>query len=729
MSRKEKRLCNSCSGRWDRLDFWHARPTAADESQRIWGGVYDQAFSDIKKARNCRLCRLIYKALIRSKGSSIMDDTRIYYSKFLFGDYKSRSTAPRDHGATCWLRRPRQSAWQRHFVNHLCVSTFPSSSKTERAYLEYIQGGTRLGEFSECLITLLQANEHDHNFLHGRQTGSTFETRLAKKWMEECDGKHGSECSGQSNPKQPRRVINIERRCIQYTPLPCSYIALSYRWPKSPKLMLKSATEDSLMEENGLTLHSDNMLRVVEDAIVLAENLGKKFLWVDALCIPQEGGRPDRRLAAERKDQVNAMPDIYLGADMTIVACTDPNTETGLPGFRDGTRSSQKIANTGTLAFAVAKPNLFDAIDNVVVKGTVEKNVDPESADSNGADTRATRVKGEDWNSRYWTFQEAALSRRLLIFTDHQVFFHCHSAMWREDTHDAIRSGDTVSESSGQTEYRMLDLPSLHAPYWRNRSPLQTLPFLNWIEAVQMYTARIGSREEDFSRGLDFIKRQNRTFCCIPERYFAQALCFYTWEGKRRKLNSPTWCWCRWNVPRGVEYHFPPETIEDEIDKFVPVPIFKVTYNPTRHEVDFIRINAEVASISDTAELSPIRDTNVLPGVLAFWTHKLEGRLRYNSDELREDCAISFPLLDPGSRTAEVHVNANALLALDCGKKEGHLVTCARVGKDNWRCEIWLLIIEVDDDGLWRRIGTATICSDDWKAAVGSRERDAIYLV
>ncbi|KAH7077325.1 heterokaryon incompatibility protein-domain-containing protein [Paraphoma chrysanthemicola] len=729
MSREEKRLCNSCSGRWDRLDFWHACPNKAQASEERWGGVYDQAFGSIKKARNCRLCRLIYKALTRLKGSSIPEDTRIYYSRFLFGDYESRSTASRDHGTTSSLNGPGESAWQRHFVNHLCVSTFPSASETKREHLEYIQEGMRPGEYYECLITLLQANEDYHNFLHGRPIGSTFDTRIAKKWMDECDKKHDSECSGQSTTRQPRRVINIKSRCIQHTPTPCSYIALSYRWPDPPGLMLKSANEDTLMKTNGLTHYSD-VLHVVQDAIALVEKLGQNFLWVDALCIPQEGGRRDERLELERKDQINAMPDIYLGANLTIVACTDPNTENGLPGFRDGTRSSQKTAYTDTLAFAVTKPELFEAVDRVVVKRTVVKDADPGSTDGQGVGTRAVKVKGEDWNSRFWTFQEAALSRRLLIFTDGQVFFHCHGAMWKEDTHDAIPNEATVSQSSRQTEYRMTDLPHRNAPYWRNRSPLQPLPFLNWIEAVQLYTARTGSREEDFSKGLEFLKRQNRTFCCIPEGYFARALCFTTWEGERRNLNSPTWCWCRWKVPRGVSYEFGPDTIEAGPNNFIAAHFFKVVYDHTKCELDYIPIKPNATSLQDAAELSESRDKSVLPDRVAFAAPTLEGTLRLGPEGLRENCTISFAHPNSSSHTAKITFEANALLALDCGKEEGDQVTCARVGRahDVGSKEIWLLVIEFEDKPVARRIGTATIPDSVWEEVGGGQEMTRIFL-
>lgn len=37
------------------------------------------------------------------------------------------------------------------------------------------------------------------------------------------------------------------------------------------------------------------------------------------------------------------------------------------------------------------------------------------------------------WDSRGWTFQEAFVARRILIFATRQIFWVCHDSTWRED--------------------------------------------------------------------------------------------------------------------------------------------------------------------------------------------------------------------------------------------------------------------------------------------------------
>ncbi|XP_044724639.1 uncharacterized protein HRG_02535 [Hirsutella rhossiliensis] len=43
---------------------------------------------------------------------------------------------------------------------------------------------------------------------------------------------------------------------------------------------------------------------------------------------------------------------------------------------------------------------------------------------------KAALVRNRRWNTRGWTYQELLLSRRLLFFTDSQVYFQCMSNLW-----------------------------------------------------------------------------------------------------------------------------------------------------------------------------------------------------------------------------------------------------------------------------------------------------------
>jgi hypothetical protein len=135
--------------------------------------------------------------------------------------------------------------------------------------------------------------------------------------------------------------------------------------------------------------------------MILCCRLSVHFLWVDALCI-QQGDLEDKQ------DQMNIMDAIYSGAALTIVAASGSDSWAGLPGVRSNTRFAQNKEVVGSLTLSPAQPTLRSSLQD------------------------------SSWNSRAWTFQEAILSKRLLIFTERGTFFQCNTALWWEDTHQEL---------------------------------------------------------------------------------------------------------------------------------------------------------------------------------------------------------------------------------------------------------------------------------------------------
>ena len=255
---------------------------------------------------------------------------------------------------------------QRHFINHLCVSTFQSSNPVEREYVSLAQSGTNSCDYSECRITILRKHNDNHHFFHERRIDATFDRNLASQWIGTRNITHGARCLLSGTTKQPRRVINVVEGQIQDAPTSCSYVALSYRWPNSSQILLTSATEARLMEKGGLNHDSNDILPIVKDSMTLLRDLGETYLWINALCISQEEKPPNPRkdLFAERADQVRAMADIYHGAYFTIVAASDLKSNQGFPGIRSGTGFLQEKVDTGDLAFAIVKPSLTQAMED-----------------------------------------------------------------------------------------------------------------------------------------------------------------------------------------------------------------------------------------------------------------------------------------------------------------------------------------------------------------------------
>ncbi|KAF2738515.1 heterokaryon incompatibility, partial [Polyplosphaeria fusca] len=108
-------------------------------------------------------------------------------------------------------------------------------------------------------------------------------------------------------------VIDVQAACIIECPPQAPYLALSYQWGSDQKQKLRKQNKH-LFETPGFLCSSEGSpAQTIIDSINVTQQLGHRFLWVDALCIVQDD--PTSILK-----NVDMMDQIYLGADLTIVA-------------------------------------------------------------------------------------------------------------------------------------------------------------------------------------------------------------------------------------------------------------------------------------------------------------------------------------------------------------------------------------------------------------------------
>ena len=91
------------------------------------------------------------------------------------------------------------------------------------------------------------------------------------------------------------------------------------------------------------------------------------------------------------------MDGIYRGAELTIIAAAGDDPKYGLPGVRNRLRVSQPTVEIGKQKF-------------------LSTLMEPQHT-----------IRESKWMTRGWTYQEAVLSTRRLVFTDFQVYFECAS--------------------------------------------------------------------------------------------------------------------------------------------------------------------------------------------------------------------------------------------------------------------------------------------------------------
>lgn len=344
----------------------------------------------------------------------------------------------------------------------------------------------------------------DYNLLHG--------------WLDHCRSNH-TRCVAKTRQHNFFKVINCRTRQVVEAPPRCTYFALSYVWGKS-----------SLNEAVG-QLHDGRPLpelpKTVEDAIALTSSMGIKFLWVDKYCIDQNDEQ-------EMVSQMLRMDLIYLNAELTIVAASGNSADAGLPGVSSVPRTPQPYAKIGNHVLVSLKGN------------------------------PKVKMLASTWSSRSWTFQEAVLSRRLLIFTEEQVYFECRAANFCE-TVDLLRDWDgwnIFMPSREQRGFPWLILARI-AEYSKRQVTYQSDTLKAFLGILASYQKHQHPVYHHY--GVPILPPAVKGPKGWPSSIrrplsdgFLAGLCWQQQAPGHRRAGFPSWSWTGWNIvisQDSEEYH------------------------------------------------------------------------------------------------------------------------------------------------------------------------------
>src|SRR5262249_10334928 len=90
---------------------------------------------------------------------------------------------------------------------------------------------------------------------------------------------------------------------------------------------------------------------------------------------------------------------------ITIAAASGRHANAGIPGISVPRKHSQYLKTVKNVPLATMSPS-FTELEN---------------------------SHSLPWNTRGWTFQEKILAKRILLFTDFQVYFRCSESIWTEE--------------------------------------------------------------------------------------------------------------------------------------------------------------------------------------------------------------------------------------------------------------------------------------------------------
>lgn len=335
------------------------------------------------------------------------------------------------------------------------------------------------------------------------------------RWIDACDSEH-EECHADKPQRYPDWVIDVKKHCLVPGENVDHYVALSYVW----KIHQQETNDTSshprqkmLFERNLKEFQVPGFLRndldsslpqIIRDAVQLVRALGMRYLWVDCLCIVQDA--PDTSI------KVGRMNEIYSGAYFTIVAAV-PST------LQDAMQPSKR--------YPYRK----------------EPQHTPEYL--------YQRLQQSEWAQRGWTFQEAILSKRVVVFVDNTMFWDCLGCIW--STSDPKEGAQQGSRIDSRPEY-------MYSCQRAREVDLFKPNFRTWLELVCLYNQRRLTYPQDaivaFSGILNELSQgfPNGFIAGLPRDYLHVAL---LWQPRRPAIRRmpndrdslqqlPTWSCFGW---------------------------------------------------------------------------------------------------------------------------------------------------------------------------------------
>ncbi|OAL42788.1 HET-domain-containing protein [Pyrenochaeta sp. DS3sAY3a] len=234
-------------------------------------------------------------------------------------------------------------------------------------------------------------------------------TEVVRRWLDTCERVHAGHC-GQGLPStvgpwsRPLLLIDVRTNCLVEAPPEVRYIALSYTWGQdqsTASATLKNIV--NLQEPNGLG--SIILPRVIADSMKFVAELGERYLWVNRLCVVQDG--------PAKQHQLNGMGNIYAGSYFTLVAAKNDDASGPLDAARN-TPWPRKLRRPPSLIKHDA-PNARPILSGkrIIV-------------------TQAQYLMRTSWYTRGWTLQEYLFSKRRVVFQGDTVNWECLYDAWHE---------------------------------------------------------------------------------------------------------------------------------------------------------------------------------------------------------------------------------------------------------------------------------------------------------
>ena len=378
--------------------------------------------------------------------------------------------------------------------------------------------------------------------------------QLIRYWLNECMQRH-VECCIPTTSVLPKRVIEISKERLRLMEtngqVQAPYVVLSHCWGRAGWTRTTRTNLASLKQEIPWTALS----KTFQDAILVTQELGFQYIWIDGLCIVQD----DR---SDWEYHVSTMADIFSNAQICIAAS---KAESGQEGCFS--RHTDKLVELGGPTPRQLRnkllwnPYYLDGRDrNGQPKKFVAQLKTPHGL-YNGM------TPSEPLLRRAWVFQEQILSPRIIHFASGELYFECKHHVACECRGWQSRSNTPQWETRWRKAYEFLiQKPVRKYITQEERSASSRQQFEAYRALIERFT------ELDITAELDRLPALSGVFSGRQDQYLAGM-----WQGilleslhwtalpygskfmarRPSQYRAPTWSWASIESPiRHVETDF-----------------------------------------------------------------------------------------------------------------------------------------------------------------------------
>ncbi|KAI3337550.1 heterokaryon incompatibility protein-domain-containing protein [Xylariaceae sp. AK1471] len=400
-----------------------------------WGITAESAGSPL-----CSICRLALEKL---------RDSEDYVTAYVSPEVRSRAGC---HLCALFIHcaTRRNSAISTQERNHVCKYGFEEIDLGQATlYLEWEESGEGVNPGKVCYLSelgCLPSTNVSPGFAGPSFTGPFEKSMsLARQWIQRCEAAHPSCQNDRVTNFIPSRVIDVGERKIFHSlvkpklrarkdvPFGSNYLTLSHCWGGTVPMRLMAGNMHSLMEH----IPFDQLPKTFQDAIIVTQNLGMRYIWIDSLCIIQDDSQDWQQEAA-------LMADVYKHSTCNLTAAEAVNSSSGL--FLDHNPILTKPVKASFVTGS---------------QGVVLHDFWPEGI--------LQAFEASPLMTRGWVVQERILSRRNLHFSRDQVVWECRS----DSTCETFPDGAPFKEIPRSLKHRFARViyggdqgPQSHTEVW-----------------------------------------------------------------------------------------------------------------------------------------------------------------------------------------------------------------------------------------------------------------------